>query len=74
MPLTMMAIQVDVDQVRPLAQQFQIAAMPTFVFVVKGLEVNRVKGFHEPSICAALAGAGAKHVEGSGDNKNKKDD
>jgi len=37
-------IQVDVDKVRSVAQQMQVTAMPTFVFMKDGKEVQRVRG------------------------------
>jgi thioredoxin 1 len=38
-------IQVDVDKLREVASQFQVTAMPTFVFLNDGKEVGqRVRG------------------------------
>ncbi|KAJ5619108.1 Thioredoxin [Penicillium lagena] len=37
-------IQVDVDKVRSVAQQMVVTAMPTFVFMMDGKEIQRVRG------------------------------
>ena len=37
--------EVDVDRQRDVAQRFNITAMPTFVLVVKGQEIDRVVGY-----------------------------
>ncbi|KAI2793696.1 Thioredoxin [Penicillium oxalicum] len=43
-------LQVDVDQMRSTAQQFNITAMPTFVMMKDGQEVHRVRGADLKSI------------------------
>jgi thiol-disulfide isomerase/thioredoxin len=51
--------EVDVDRQRDLAQRFSITAMPTFVLVVEGKEVDRVVGYKpgvtEPELRRLLA-------------------
>jgi thioredoxin 1 len=43
-------LQIDVDKMRGLAQQFNITAMPTFVMLKDGQEVHRVRGADLKSI------------------------
>jgi len=43
------AIQVDVDKERELAQRFGIEAIPTVVFLKDGKEVDRSSGFEDPA-------------------------
>ncbi|KAJ5906966.1 Thioredoxin [Penicillium subrubescens] len=43
-------LQVDVDKMRGVAQQFEITAMPTFVMLKDGKEVHRVRGADLKSI------------------------
>ncbi|GMM55742.1 thioredoxin [Maudiozyma humilis] len=37
-------LKVDVDQIAPLAQKYEISAMPTLVFIKNGAEVTKVVG------------------------------
>ncbi|XP_073285784.1 thioredoxin H-type 1-like [Primulina huaijiensis] len=39
-----MFLKVDVDELEPVAKEFKVEAMPTFVFLKEGLEVDRVVG------------------------------
>ncbi|XP_075518887.1 thioredoxin H-type 1-like [Primulina tabacum] len=39
-----MFLKVDVDELKPVAEEFKVEAMPTFVFLKEGLEVDRVVG------------------------------
>ncbi|KAJ5908378.1 Thioredoxin [Penicillium taxi] len=47
-------IQVDVDQLKGVAGQYQVTAMPTFVFLKDGSEVQRVRGADLRAMEAAI--------------------
>lgn len=48
-------IQVDVDKMREVASQFQVTAMPTFVFLKDGKEVGqRVRGANVGALEAGI--------------------
>ena len=53
-------IQIDVDKMRAVAQQFQVTAMPTFVFLKDGKEVGeRVRGADARSLENGIKGLSA---------------
>ncbi|CAE6502835.1 unnamed protein product [Rhizoctonia solani] len=47
--------KVDVDAAPDVAQHYQISAMPTFVFLKDGKEVDRLRGANPPALTAAIA-------------------
>ena len=49
------AIQVDIDKLKDLAQKFSIQAIPTVVFLKDGKELDRHTGFRAPAGSAARA-------------------
>jgi thiol-disulfide isomerase/thioredoxin len=52
---------VDVDRNRQLAQKYQISAVPTFVFVENGKEVDRFSGGKSPDDLRQLCDGPAYH-------------
>eukprot|EP01032_Pedospumella_encystans_P012838 gene12838-14821_t len=47
-------LKVDVDKNRSIMQTYRVRAMPTFVLLKNGQEVERVEGFREASIRAMI--------------------
>lgn len=47
-------LQVDVDEVRDVAQRCGVTAMPTFQIYVKGQKVEQIVGANVPELKAAL--------------------
>ncbi|KAI8866561.1 thioredoxin-like protein, partial [Ramicandelaber brevisporus] len=73
-------LKVDVDRHQDIAQEYRVSAMPTIVFLVKGQEVDRVRGADMRAIENALsrhaqpgagtaAGAGGSTVPFSGEGR-----
>lgn len=52
---------IDVDHQRPLAAKYGISAVPTFVFVENGREVNRFSGGRSPDSLRSLCSSPAYH-------------
>jgi thioredoxin 1 len=47
-------VKFDVDQSAELSRKFNIEAMPTFIFIKGGAEVDRVRGANKSAIDAAV--------------------
>ncbi|XP_073144629.1 thioredoxin H-type-like [Henckelia pumila] len=52
-------LKVDVDELEPVAKEFKVEAMPTFVFLKEGQEVDRVVGAREKDLAAKISLHGA---------------
>lgn len=52
---TVKFIKVDVDKFNDIAKGYEIAAMPTFIYLKEGKEVDRVKGADERKIKEKVA-------------------
>lgn len=52
-------IQIDVDKMRGVAQQFNVTAMPTFVWMKDGQEKGRVRGADLRSLEAGIQSVAA---------------
>jgi thioredoxin-like negative regulator of GroEL len=57
---------VDVDQHRELAEKYGIRAVPTFVFLENGTEVNRFSGGTSPEHLRTLCSSEAYRKESGG--------
>ncbi|KAL2504047.1 Thioredoxin H1 [Abeliophyllum distichum] len=47
-------LKVDVDELKEVAQEFNVEAMPTFVFLKEGKEVDRVVGAKKDDLHATI--------------------
>jgi len=47
-------LEVNVDKLKDVVSAYQVRAMPTFVLVKGGKEVDRLEGFSEPALKALL--------------------
>ncbi|CAI9763751.1 unnamed protein product [Fraxinus pennsylvanica] len=47
-------LKVDVDELKDVAQEFNVEAMPTFLFLKDGKEVDRVVGARKENLVAAI--------------------
>ncbi|KAK6511410.1 hypothetical protein TWF481_000326 [Arthrobotrys musiformis] len=71
-PGSMVFAKVDVDKQKPIAQAYNVSAMPTFIMIKSGTETTRIKGADLPALksaveelVAASGGSGGPIASGS---------
>ncbi|KAG6497341.1 thioredoxin H-type-like [Zingiber officinale] len=43
-------LKVDVDELEPVSQEWKVEAMPTFIFIKEGIEVDRLVGANKDAL------------------------